>query len=102
MKGAEAVIKETLVALKRDMTPEITEVHFGFGDTWDLCLCPECLEPIRCEDGTVLNPSDDAFRSTQYYRYLNRIADAVAKARPGLKISTLAYLYAAVPPKEKP
>ena len=101
VKGAEAVIKETLVALKRDMTPEITEVHFGFGDTWDLCLCPECLEPIRCEDGTVLNPSDDAFRSTQYYRYLNRIADAVAKARPGLKISTLAYLYAAVPPKEK-
>ncbi len=100
-EGVETLIRETLKALKHDMTPEISEVHFGFGDTWDLCLCPECMKPIRCEDGTLLRPGDDAFRSTQYYRYLNRITDAVSKAYPNLKISTLAYLYAAVPPKVK-
>ncbi len=99
--GREAVVREALAALKRDMTPEIAEVHFGFGDTWDLCLCPDCMKPIRCEDGTVLKSGDDAFRATQYYRYLNRITDAVSKEYPNLKISTLAYLYAAVPPRVK-
>ena len=100
--GREALVRELLAQLEQDMTPRIRKVHFGFGDTWSLCNCPGCRKPIPLEDGTVLASDDDAFRSTQYFLYLNAIVEAMLEKYPHLEAETLGYLYAAVPPKVKP
>ena len=101
-EGREALIREMLARLEQDLTPQIRKVHFGFGDTWSLCSCTECRKAIPLPDGTSLPPDDDAFRSTQYFLYLNAIVEAMVKKYPQLEAETLGYLYAAVPPRVKP
>lgn len=101
-EGRETLIKELFARLEQDLTPQISKVHFGFGDTWSLCNCEDCRKPIALPDGTSLTDRDEAFRSTQYFLYLNEIVDAMVKKYPHLEAETLGYIYAAVPPKIKP
>lgn len=101
MQGADKVAENALAKLDQDLTPAIRKVHFGFGDTWDLCTCEKCMAPIKLADGTEVKYGDEAHRSTQYYIYLNRIAEKIHAKYPNLEINTLGYLYAAIPPKIK-
>lgn len=75
---------------------------YGIGaeDNNILCLCEKCRSPISLPDGKVLKIGDDEelFRSTQFFIWLNRIAEKVKKAHPEVKIATIAYMYATRPP----
>lgn len=70
-------------------------------DSWDLCECPECKKAIRLKDGTLLNSDDEAFRSTQFFIFLNKVAEGVNKEYPDVRINSFGYFFTAVPPKIK-
>ena len=70
-------------------------------DTSLTCQCPECLKPIRLDDGTVVRPDDPAFKSTRFFIFFNKIARLIGAKRPDLTIRQFAYLHLAIPPKVK-
>lgn len=70
-------------------------------DTWTCCDGPECTQPITLPDGSQVMPADEAFRSTQFFIFLNEIARQVAAKYPDKKLVTLAYFFTAPPPKVK-
>jgi hypothetical protein len=70
-------------------------------DNWGVCECADCLAPLHLPDGTVVNKDNPAFRSTQFYQFLNQVTQEVNKTFPGLVIQTYAYFYTAVPPLVK-
>ena len=67
-------------------------------DTPACCECPECLKPITLPGGKVLKPDNEAFRSTQFYIFLNAVAEAIHAKYPNLEIKTFGYFFTAVPP----
>lgn len=87
-----------------------TSVGFWNEDNYLVCVCPGCTAPIKLDDGTTLksngktskggmDPEEQVYRSTQYALFVNRLADAVAKLRPGVKTEVLAYLFQFPAPK---
>ena len=78
----------------------VTSFGIGHGDNWDLCQCETCMKPISLPDGLVVNPNED-FRSVQYFMFVNKVAEMVAKKYPGKKVNTLAYLWCAQSPRLK-
>ncbi len=68
-------------------------------DNWNCCECPDCQKPLRLPDGRILSPKSKAFRSTQFFMFLNAVARILEKKRPELMICTLAYLFSAIPPE---
>ena len=68
-------------------------------DTSLTCQCPECLKPLRLEDGTVVSPDDPAFKSTRFFIFFNKVAKLIGARRPDLRIRQYAYQQLAVPPK---
>lgn len=88
----------------------ITSLGFWNEDNWLVCVCPGCTAPITLEDGTVLKSDgktrkdgmatdEQVYRSTQYALFVNKLADAVAKQRPGVKTEVLAYFFQYPAPK---
>ena len=75
-----------------------TCVNMMIEDTPACCECPECLKPITLPDGKVLSPGDESFRSTQFYLFLNAVAEAVHAKYPKLEIKTFGYFFTAIPP----
>lgn len=70
-------------------------------DNHRICECANCTRPFVCENGKVVEPSDPAFRSAQYYTFLNRLARMLAKTHPHVKLGTYAYVITKyVPPFE--
>lgn len=67
-------------------------------DTKAFCTCANCREPIRLEDGSVVSPEAENFKSTLFFRWLNRVMETVARSYPDLRVATFAYLYSAPPP----
>lgn len=99
-EGRREITKNLLSRLKSDLVPGVRTVALSYGDTWDLCRCPECVRPVKLPSGRVLTEDDRDFRSYQYYRFVTRIARDVAKVFPDLQIDSGGYLYSAVPPPE--
>jgi len=82
------------------MAPEDTDrIYLNLHDTWTLCTCESCRKPIVLPDGTTVDPSDDAFRSTQYWLLMNRLGRVLAKEFPRMGIVSLAYFSTAAAPK---
>ena len=54
-----------------------TRVNMMIEDTPACCECPECMKPIELPNGKVLKPTDPSFRSTQFFLFLNKVAEAV-------------------------
>ncbi len=80
---------------------ELLALRIGVDDSWGICQCETCSAPITLKDGRVVTPENfNEFYSAWFYRYLNRMADALAKWRPGFTTSTYAYFMAAPPPLE--
>ena len=90
-------IKNALEVI-RTMPSYYTCVNMMIEDTPLCCECPECMKPIALPDGKVLKPADEAFRSTQFYLFLNDVAAAVHAKYPKLEIKTFGYFFTAVPP----
>jgi len=67
-------------------------------DNWGVCECEKCLAPLTLPDGTVVKNDHPAFRSTQFYQFLNEVTRKINQTFPDLQIQTYAYFYTAVPP----
>lgn len=67
-------------------------------DNWGVCECEKCLAPLALPDGRLVKNDDPAFRSTQFYTFLNDVTKKVNAVFPGLQIQTYAYFYTAIPP----
>ena len=82
--------------------PDFTTYRVMIEDNWELCECAECTKPIVLPDGTTLAYSEDRkspFRSTQFFMWLNQLAEHLLKHYPGKRILTFGYFFTAVPPK---
>lgn len=55
--------------------------------------------PFTTEDGTVVLPSDPAYRSTVFFSFLNKVAREVRTAYPDAKVVSYAYAFTDTPPK---
>ena len=87
--------------IKEKAPPELEVFNIKIEDNWGVCECEKCLAPLTLPDGTVVKPDHPAFRSTQFFQFLNRVTEEVNKTFPGLKIQTYAYFFTAVPPLVK-
>jgi hypothetical protein len=77
-------------------SPPLQVLMIGPDDNWGLCECPYCSAPIRTPDGRTLTPKNfNEYYSTQFYLFLQRVADNLAEFRPGFVTSTFAYFFAA-------
>jgi len=69
-------------------------------DNWGSCECEECLRPIRLPDGTLLKPDNIAFRSTQFFLFLNEVANEIHnRGYPKMQIGTYVYFFTVPTPK---
>jgi len=84
LKIAIASVKEIL---KNSPTSEIISVSQNDGSP--CCDCPVCRKVAKAE-GSLSGP---------LLKFVNAVADAIAKDFPNVKISTLAYLDTFIPPK---
>ncbi len=75
--------------------------EINIDDTNRTCECPQCAKPFVLPDGSILKPGDPAFRSTQFYMFLNYVARKVKKRYPEVKINSYAYVFTIIPPKVK-
>ena len=98
--GQREMAKNLKAAIEHDWMPGVTRVGIGYGDTWQLCTCPECVKPVKLPSGRVLTQDDDAFRSYQFYTFAFAVIADAAKAHPEVEFNVGGYLYAAVPPPE--
>ena len=85
----------------KDAPPYVQNFNIMIEDNWNLCECPECKKPIKLPDGTVVSPEAEAFRSTQFFMFLNKIAEAVYKKYPDKRINSFGYYFTAIPPGVK-
>ena len=74
-------------------------INIMIDDTQNFCECKLCMAPIKLPDGKILERSNEAFKSTLFFLFLNKVAAAVEKARPGMKIKCFGYLFTATPPE---
>lgn len=84
--------------------PQFTTYRVMIEDTWEQCECPDCTKPIQLPDGTTLPYSKDrgrAFRSTQFFIWLNQLAEHMIEHHPGKRILTFGYFFTATPPEVK-
>lgn len=86
-KTYETALKNVMALL--DANPGARYISVSQNDNSEYCRCPEC-QRICGEEGSP---------SGQILRFVNRIADEVAKKYPKVTIYTLAYRYSRKPPK---
>ena len=79
--------------------PQFRTYRIMTEDNRRFCECSECLKPIKLADGTVIDVKDPAFRSTQFFLFLNQIARHMKANFPGKRILTFAYTFTIIPPK---
>ncbi len=99
--SADAMLPIYIANLRKtlDNRPDSNGVNISITDGWGLCDCDKCLAPIRLPDGQILKSDDPAFRSAQFFIFLNKVAKEIAKSHPRVDILTYAYIFAVVPPR---
>ncbi|MBQ9337065.1 MAG: DUF4838 domain-containing protein [Lentisphaeria bacterium] len=78
--------------------PQYTTYRIMIEDQRNLCECPECMKPVQLPDGKTVDPKDPAFRSTQFFMFLNQIARHFKEKYPDKRILTFASLFTVIPP----
>ncbi len=81
--------EKVLAALRAH--PEATLISVSQNDGMDPCQCEECQKVVEYE-GSESGP---------ILRFVNAIADEVAKEFPHVTVDTLAYVYSSKPPKHE-
>ncbi len=94
---AENVIKY----IREKAPPGIQAVNIKIEDNWGVCECPKCTAPLKLPDGRTIDSTHPAFRSTQFYDFLNRVTKKINATYPDLKVHTYGYFFTAVPPEIK-
>ena len=95
-KMTKAFIKELNAKIKKN--PDYDTYRIMIEDNHNVCNCTKCLEAIKLKNGKIINKKDKAFRSTQFFMWLNKIAKYMQKHYPGKQILTFAYFFTEVPP----
>jgi Domain of unknown function (DUF4838)/Glycosyl hydrolase family 67 N-terminus len=72
-----------------EVHPEASIISVSQNDTFNSCQCPTC-KALDDAEGTPMG---------SFLKFVNTIADVVARERPDVKIDTLAYQYTRKPPK---
>lgn len=93
------VFAENALDMIRRAPEDVRILTVDMDDTWDACECEKCLAPVKTPDGVTVTKEDPAFRSTQYFLFLNEVMRKINAEFPDWKIKTLAYFSTAVPPK---
>ncbi len=97
----DAFCEAVIARLRREALPPNSSLAIQIEDNWGLCECPGCLAPISLPDGTKLPVEAANFRSTQFFLWMNEVAERVLKEFPGLKFHTYAYFFTAPAPAVK-
>jgi hypothetical protein len=95
----DAVANNVIQYIKGKAPEGIDCVNINIEDNWGLSTDPTSLAPIKLPDGTTITSDDPAFRSTQYFMFLNDVVKKINKVYPDLTISTYAYFFTATVPK---
>ena len=53
-------------------------------------------QPFTADDGTMVNPSDENYKSTVYFNFLNRAMKEARSINPKVQLSVFAYTYRVV------
>ena len=85
------LVASNVLCVARWMPDNTDKIYINTQDTWNQCMCPLCRAPITCDDGSVVKLGDENFRSTQFWRFMNRVIARVHEEMPGVKIVSLAY-----------
>ena len=94
----KAFINEVLAVVKT-LPSKVSCINLMIDDVNEFCECDLCMKDIRLPDGRVLKRRDEAFKSTLFYLFFNKVAREVAKIRPDLKVATFGYFFTAIPPE---
>ena len=78
--------------------PDYDTYRIMIEDNYNLCNCSKCLKDITLDNGKVIKKDDPAFRSSQFFLWLNQIARHMEKFYPGKKILTFGYFFTEIPP----
>jgi hypothetical protein len=93
--------KNVIDYIAKKAPPGIDAVNIKIEDNWGVCECEKCTASIKLPDGRVLDVKDPAFRSTQFYDFLNKVTVEINKTYPDLKVQTYGYFFTARPPEIK-
>ncbi|MBE6390878.1 MAG: DUF4838 domain-containing protein [Lentisphaerae bacterium] len=93
----KAFIHEVDERVRRN--PHFSTYRIMNEDNRNLCECPECMKPVVLADGTTVDVKDPAFRSTQFFLFLNQVGRHFKAKYPEKRILTFAYLFTVIPPK---
>ena len=96
----DVFVKESLDIIAK-LPKHYGRVNMLIEDTPSVCDCDECRKPIKLEDGTILKPADEGFRSTQYFIFQNYVAEKIYEKYPELEIKVYGYFFTAAPPRVK-
>lgn len=94
----EIYTRNLLEYIKTKTPVDIDCMNVKIEDNWGVCECELCLSPLTLPDGRVLQNNDPAFRSTQFFIFLNAVTQGVNKVYPNLHIGTYAYFFTSTPP----
>ena len=75
--------------------PDYEVYRIMIEDVWQCCECPECKKSIALPNGETVPFEDEAFRSTQFFMWLNKIAAHFKSKYPGKRILTFGYFFTA-------
>ena len=77
----DAFVKNSLEVIA-GLPKYYARVNMLIDDTNVLCDCAECHKPITLPDGKILKDNDPAFRSTQFFIFMNYVAQKVYEKFP--------------------
>ena len=83
-----------LEKLKRK--PELS-ITLAVNDNFGYCECADCIKMDRGTPKSIFS-NDKQNHSASYYTFVNRVAEAVCRVHPRLKIGVLAYFDTITPP----
>lgn len=78
--------------------PDYDTYRIMIEDNHNVCDCSKCLKEIKLKNGKIINKEDKAFRSTQFFLWLNQIARYMQKNYPVKNILTFGYFFTEIPP----
>lgn len=95
----DVVAKNVLKFIEEDAPPLIDCININIEDSWGVSTDPKSLEPIKLADGALLKSDDPAFRSTQFFQFLNAVTEKINAVHPNMMVGTYAYFFSATAPK---